>query len=488
MPTVDLVIPWSGEAPATIAEAPISRALLKQEAIGRIWWLGPNPPGGSHPIQSGAPLSSAALQSAIKQSTADFILLARLDTEWSGEYDSLKRMLEVAQDSGAGLVYSDYMDQKDTEYCVHPTIDYQSGSIRDDFDFGPVVLLSRRTVQNILSKSALNESRWAGWYELRLRLSEHASVFRIPEPLWIQHQTDRRSSGMKVFDYVDPKNRDYQLEMECAATRHLQAIGAYLEPEFDPVPEPDESFPVEVSVVIPARNREKTVLDAVRSALTQQLDCAFNVIVVDNHSTDGTTRLIQEIGGMDARVVHIVPERTDLGIGGCWNRAVQDPRCGRYAVQLDSDDLYRNECTLQRIRDAFRSGSYGMVIGSYELVDFDLNPIPPGLIDHREWTRLNGRNNALRINGLGAPRAFQTHLLRRHPLPNVSYGEDYAAGLRFTRHYELGRIYESVYLCRRWEGNTDAALPVETTNRYNAYKDRLRTLEIRARQEMNQYQ
>jgi glycosyltransferase involved in cell wall biosynthesis len=302
---------------------------------------------------------------------------------------------------------------------------------------------------------------------------------RIPEPLYSASVADVRPTGQKQFDYVNPRNRDYQIEMEQIATDYLKRTGAYLEPRFERVPSTNENFPVKASVVIPVRNREKTVLDAVRSVLDQKTDFHFNVIVVDNHSTDRTTDILRDVA--DSRLVHIIPERKDLGIGGCWNEAILSAQCGRYAVQLDSDDLYINESVLQRIVDELVRGPYAMVIGSYTMVDFSLREIPPGLIDHREWTRENGRNNALRINGLGAPRAFDTSVVRRIGFPNVSYGEDYAVGLRICRDYEIGRIYDSVYLCRRWEGNSDSALPLEVANRYDAYKDWIRTVELRAR-------
>jgi hypothetical protein len=319
--------------------------------------------------------------------------------------------------------------------------------------------------------------RWGALYDLRLRLSEKAPIVRIPEPLYAASAVE----ALSQFDYVDPRRREYQVEMERIATAHLLRIGAHLPPSFLSVAPPAEGFPVEASVVIPVRNRERTVKDAVSSALAQKASFPFNVIVVDNHSTDRTTEILRAVD--DPRLVHLVPERRDLGIGGCWNEAVSSPRCGRYVVQLDSDDLYAHDGVLSRVIEELRRGPYAMVVASYSMVDFALKEIPPGLIDHREWSRENGRNNALRVNGFGAPRAFDTAVLRRVGFPNVSYGEDYAVSLRISRDYEIGRIYESVYLCRRWEGNSDAALPRETQNRYDAYKDWLRTVEIAARQE-----
>jgi len=380
----------------------------------------------------------------------------------------LERITQVIRDTGSGWVYADGVSQ--------PRIDYQTGSIRDGFDFGPLVGVSVQAARNAGIDSAW---RWGGLYDLRLRLSETHAIVRIPEPLYSQSIVDARPTGEKQFDYVDPRNRDYQIEMETIATAHLKRIGAWLPPHFERVPAAEEAFPVKASVVIPVRNRERTILDAVQSALGQRADFEFNVLVVDNHSTDRTTELLRGIS--DSRIRRIIPERRDLGIGGCWNEAIYSKDCGQYVIQLDSDDLYINENVLRRIVGQLEAGPYAMVIGSYTMVDFSLREIPPGLINHGEWSRENGRNNALRVNGLGAPRAFNTSVLRRIGFPNVSYGEDYAVALRLSRDYEIGRIYDSVYLCRRWEGNSDSALPVEIANRYDSYKDWLRTVEIQAR-------
>jgi len=409
--------------------------------------------------------SSAALLELAGSCTDEVLFIGdpRVNIEpGSGMFE---RMIQVMRDTGAGWVYSDSIG--------HPRIDYQRGSIRDNFDFGAVIAVSAKSVSN------LTQCRWGGLYDLRLRISEKRSIVRVPEPLYAASVSDTRTSGQKQFDYVDPKNRDYQIEMETIATEHLKRIGAWLEPRFQSVPAPDEKFLRRASVVIPVKNRERTILDAVQSVLGQKTSFDFNVIVVDNHSTDRTSELLR--GSGDSRLVHLVPSRTDLGIGGCWNEAIHSTHCGRYAVQLDSDDLYSDDQVLSRIVAELERGPYAMVVGSYSMVDFSLKPIPPGLIDHREWTRENGRNNALRINGLGAPRAFDTAVLRQVGFPNVSYGEDYAVALRISRDYEIGRIYDSVYLCRRWEGNTDSALPLETLNRYDAYKDWVRTAEIQAR-------
>jgi hypothetical protein len=414
--------------------------------------------------------SSATLQRLISDATSDVIFVGDARVRIAAGQRLFERMTQVLRDSGAGLVYADGAGR--------PRIDYQPGSIRDNFEFGPLIGLSVGAAQSVAS----GDWRWGGLYDLRLRLSEQYPLVRIAEPLYEASLSDARPTGEKQFDYVDPRNRQYQIEMETIATQHLQRIGACLPPSLKRV-EHVSSQAAAASVIIPVRNRARTIRDAVHSALSQDATFPFNVIVVDNHSTDGTTELLRSIG--DSRLVHVIPERTDLAIGGCWNDAIYSPLCGRYAVQLDSDDMYSSDSTLARIVQELQSGQFAMVIGSYTMTNFDLEPIAPGLIDHREWTRDNGPNNALRINGLGAPRAFDVEILRRIGFPNVSYGEDYAVALRISREFEIGRIYDSVYLCRRWEGNTDSALPLETANRYDAYKDSLRTTEIRARQALN---
>jgi GT2 family glycosyltransferase len=412
--------------------------------------------------------SSASIQRLLDDADSDVLLVGDPRVSIEPGPRMFDRMAEVIRETDADWVYADAVG--------HPRIDYQIGSIRDGFDFGPVVGVSVEAAR----QSGIDSNwKWGGLYDLRLRISEKHPIARIPEPLYNSSMIDARTTGEKQFDYVDPRNRDYQIEMERIATAHLKRIGAWLKPRFETPPDTVEVFPVKASVVIPVRNRERTILDAVQSALLQSADFEFNVIVVDNHSTDRTTEILRGIG--DSRVKHLVPERRDLGIGGCWNEAIFSGDCGQYAIQLDSDDLYANDGVLRRIVAELEAGPYAMVVGSYTMVDFSLKTIPPGLIDHREWTRENGRNNALRINGLGAPRAFNTSVLRRIGFPNVSYGEDYAVALRISRGYEIGRIYESVYLCRRWEGNTDNALPLEVANRYDHYKDWLRTIEIQAR-------
>ena len=434
-------------------------------------------------------LSSNALMQVAENAKADYVLLLTKPVKVSLGQGALDRMLRVASDSNAAMVYSNYISKKEVDGKVitekHPVIDYFPGSIRDDFDFGSLWLFKTSLLHTFAMQAGEHDYQYAGLYALRLFLSRKGQIFHINECLYTEEETDLRASGVKQFDYVNPRNREVQIEMEYAATAHLAEIGAKIDPSFYRRPDFNEQdFDIEASVVIPVYNREKTILDAVNSALGQKANFKFNVIVVDNHSTDKTTELLD--GMHDERLIHIIPERDDLGIGGCWNVAINDDRCGRFAVQLDSDDLYSSPKTLQQIVDAFYKQNAAMVVGSYRMCDFELNTLPPGLIDHKEWTDDNGPNNALRINGLGAPRAFFTPLLRQIQFPNTSYGEDYALGLIFSRHYRIGRIYTELYLCRRWGGNSDAALSIDKINANNLYKDRLRTLEIAARQQMLQ--
>jgi len=438
-----------------------------------------------HQIQVGNLTSSNTMISIAEHAKADYVLLQTRPRQLQIGEGALERMLRIASDSDAAVVYSDYYTYTDDKRQDHPVIDYFIGSIRDDFDFGSLLLIKTSLLHNYAAEADESDFQHAGLYDLRLFLSRNGQLFHINEKLYTEEETDNRASGVKQFDYVNPRNREVQIEMEQAATSHLEAIGAKIDPSYYRYPDFNEQeFDVEASVIIPVFNREKTICDAVNSALGQKTNFKFNVIVVDNHSTDRTTELLK--GFHDERLIHIIPERTDLGIGGCWNTAVYDDRCGRFAVQLDSDDIYSSSRTLQQIVDAFYKQDAAMVIGSYRMCDFDLNTLPPGLIDHAEWTDENGPNNALRINGLGAPRAFFTPLLRQVGFPNTSYGEDYALGLYFSRHYRIGRIFTELYLCRRWGGNSDAALTIDKINANNLYKDRLRTLEILARQQMLQ--
>ena len=421
-----------------------------------------------------------------------YILVALSDREISLDPHAIRRMRQVAEDTDVSLVYAWFREvNSDGSVLDHPLIQYSPGSVRDDFDFGPLVLLNAADVLAASEDFSQEDSEYmdGGWYALRLRMSQGHFFQMIPEYLYSASRTDYRKSGEKQHDYVDPRNIHYQAEMEDALYQHLFEIDALTSEEKTAVvftSEPQAGEPV-ASVVIPVRNRVRTIGDAVKSALSQATNFEYNVIVVDNASTDGTRELLESIN--DARLHLIKLDGSEnLGIGGCWNEAILSEYCGRYAVQLDSDDIYSSEATLQTIVDKFGEGNYAAVIGSYFMTDFDLRPIPPGLIDHREWTDENGANNALRINGFGAPRAFVRDVVREILFPNVSYGEDYAMCLRLSRNYRIGRIFDGIYYCRRWEGNSDAALPIEKVNQHNAYKDFLRTNEIVARIHYNQRQ
>ena len=417
------------------------------------------------------------------ESKANYALVYTKTTTLELGYMALERLLQIAQDTNAGLVYADHYQVKGGELVKAPVIDYQKGSLRDDFDFGSVLFFDTAALKESVQRMT-ETYQHAGLYDLRLKLSQRYALVHANEYLYSEVEEDNRKSGEKQFDYVDPRNRDRQIEMEKACTQHLKEIGGYLEPHFKDIDFSQGEFEVEASVIIPVRNRAATIGAAIESVLKQQTKFKFNLIVIDNHSTDGTTEAIDAFKA-DGRVVHLVPERNDLGIGGCWNYGVNSTHCGKFAVQLDSDDLYKDEHTLQTIVDAFYEQKCAMVIGSYMMTDFDLNELPPGVIDHKEWTPDNGRNNALRINGLGAPRAFYTPVLRAIGLPNTSYGEDYAMGLNISRHYQIGRIYDVLYMCRRWGGNSDAALSIEKVNANNLYKDRIRTWELEARIALN---
>lgn len=404
---------------------------------------------------------------------------------------ALERMVRIADYTDAVMTYADHYNiSAEGLRSEAPVIDYQQGSLRDDFDFGSV-LLFRTDALKAAAKQMTESYQAAGFYDLRLKLSVNGRFEHINEYLYSEVELDNRKTGEKLFDYVDPRNRASQIEMEAVATNHLKAIGAYLKPEFKQVDLKAESFPVEASIMIPVRNRIRTIRDAIESALSQKTNFKYNVFIVENgpdyHSTDGTTEAIEEYKD-DERVVHLIPNRRDIGVGGSWNMATNHPQCGRFIVQLDSDDVYSDEHTLQKFVDAFYEQQCAMVIGTYMLTDINRQMLPPGKIDHREWTPENGRNNALRINGLGAPRAFFTPILREVKLPNVNYGEDYALGLAISRNYQIGRIYDVLYYCRRWDDNSDAALSVEKENRNNTYKDRIRTWELLARLKKNKEQ
>jgi len=416
----------------------------------------------------------------------EYFLLLLGSRQISTEPKALEKILGKAESTKAGLVFTDFYDENEHWKTFHPLIDYQPGSVRDDFDFGSMMLFSVAAARKALEAyGAIRHAKFACLYDLRLRVSIDHSVYHCQEPLYSVTGIDESPGGEEIFAYVDPRNEVVQKEMEAVFTDYLKRIGAYLPSHLlREVESTPEFFPVEASVVIPVRNRKETIAEAVGSALSQETNFPYNVIVVDNHSADGTTLILSDLARQYSSLKHHIPKRTDLGIGGCWNEALRHEACGRYAVQLDSDDLYSDARALQKMVDRFLEGNYAMVIGSYTLVDSRLEEIPPGLIDHHEWTDENGHNNALRINGLGAPRAFNTDLMRKIGFLDVSYGEDYAAALRICREYRIGRVYESIYLCRRWPGNTDAALGIEEVNRNNAFKDKIRTTEILARKKI----
>lgn len=429
--------------------------------------------------------SSNTIVSIAENTDADYVMICTRHTTIGWGNNTLERFLRVADDTDAVMVYADHYKMVEDKMEKHPVIDYQSGSLRDDFDFGSLWCIKAQALADYIAQPDREEYQFAALYDLRLYLSRVGEIFHLNEFLYSEAELDTRKSGEKQFDYVNPRNREVQIEMEKACTQHLGKVGALIDTTFYRQPDfGEQDFEYEASVIIPVFNREKTVADAVKSALGQKANFKFNVIVVNNHSTDRTGEILDELKADN--LIQIVPERTDLGIGGCWNEAINSSFCGKFAVQLDSDDLYSSPKTLQKIVDAFYKQKAAMIIGSYRMCDFDLNTLPPGLIDHKEWTDENGCNNALRINGLGAPRAFFTPLVRQIQFPNTSYGEDYALGLAFSRRYRIGRIYDELYLCRRWGGNSDAALSVEKVNANNLYKDRLRTMELKARQHMLQ--
>lgn len=429
--------------------------------------------------------SSNTIVSIAENTDADYVMICTRHTTIGWGNNTLERFLRVADDTDAVMVYADHYKMVEGKMEKHPVIDYQSGSLRDDFDFGSLWCIKAQALADYIAQPDREEYQFAALYDLRLYLSRVGEIFHLNEFLYSEAELDTRKSGEKQFDYVNPRNREVQIEMEKACTQHLGKVGALIDTTFYRQPDfGEQDFEYEASVIIPVFNREKTVADAVKSALGQKASFKFNVIVVNNHSTDRTGEILDELK-VD-NLIQIVPERTDLGIGGCWNEAINSSFCGKFAVQLDSDDLYSSPKTLQKIVDAFYKQKAAMIIGSYRMCDFDLNTLPPGLIDHKEWTDENGCNNALRINGLGAPRAFFTPLVRQIQFPNTSYGEDYALGLAFSRRYRIGRIYDELYLCRRWGGNSDAALSVEKVNANNLYKDRLRTMELKARQHLLQ--
>lgn len=467
------------------------RHLQECPTVDRIFLLPTSPvpnlslPDKCYILPSSAPESVERYKQVALYANTPFTLICTQVQDLEFGYMALERMCDYLSAPQCSMVYADHYKTIKGERTPHPVIDYQLGSVRDDFDFGSLLMFRTDYLKRAINEiEAEKEYQHSALYALRLALSRYGELTHIREFLYTETEIDLRKSGEKQFDYVDPRNRQVQIEREEVFTRHLKKIGAYLKPGMMIVDLKEGEFSHEASIIIPVRNRARTINDAIRSVLEQETSFPFNLIIIDNHSTDGTSEIIEQYKN-DNRVIHLIPERTDLGIGGCWNLGINHPQCGRFAIQLDSDDLYSSPHTVQTIVDKFYKEQCAMVIGSYRMTDFTLQTLPPGVIDHKEWTDENGHNNALRINGLGAPRAFFTPLLRKIRVPNTSYGEDYALGLAFSRQYRIGRIYDVLYLCRRWEGNSDAALSIEKINQNNNYKDSLRTLEIKLRQAMN---
>ncbi|MDE6715078.1 MAG: glycosyltransferase family 2 protein [Muribaculaceae bacterium] len=485
--TVYCFLPFidEGQVNATV------KALKESNSISKIFLLATPESNGSvagcEKIEIDSLNSTATIKKIAEAAKGSdyFILYTKYTTLVPGLF-AIERMTRLADDSNADMIYADHYNVIDGKQLNAPVIDYQFGSLRDDFDFGSV-LMFRTSAFETAAAAMIREFKHAGLYDVRLRISQKGDIMHINEYLYTNVENDTRASGQKMFDYVDPRNRDRQIEMEVACTDHLKEIGGYLKPEFTHIDFDKNDFEYEASVIIPVRNRIRTIRDAINSVLKQKTDFPFNLIIIDNHSTDGTSEAIEEFTS-DPRVIHIIPERNDLGIGGCWNLGVHHPKCGKFAVQLDSDDVYSDENTLSTMVNAFYEQNCGMLVGTYMMTNFDMEMIPPGIIDHKEWTPENGRNNALRINGLGAPRAFYTPLLRDVKVPNTSYGEDYALGLAISRNYQIGRIYKVVYNCRRWDDNSDASLDVMKLNANNLYKDRIRTWELQARVAKNKKQ
>lgn len=467
------------------------RHLQECSTVDRIFLLPTSPvpnlslPDKCYILPSSAPESVERYKQVALYANTPFTLICTQVQDLEFGYMALERMCDYLSAPQCSMVYADHYKTIKGERTPHPVIDYQLGSVRDDFDFGSLLMFRTNYLKRAINEiETEKEYQHSALYALRLALSRYGELTHIREFLYTETEIDLRKSGEKQFDYVDPRNRQVQIEREEVFTRHLKKIGAYLKPGMMTVDLKEGEFSHEASIIIPVRNRARTINDAIRSVLEQETSFPFNLIIIDNHSTDGTSEIIEQYKN-DNRVIHLIPERTDLGIGGCWNLGINHPQCGRFAIQLDSDDLYSSPHTVQTIVDKFYKEQCAMVIGSYRMTDFTLQTLPPGVIDHKEWTDENGHNNALRINGLGAPRAFFTPLLRKIRVPNTSYGEDYALGLAFSRQYRIGRIYDVLYLCRRWEGNSDAALSIEKINQNNYYKDSLRTLEIKLRQAMN---
>ena len=483
MKKIDCFIPYAGkeQAEKTVQGLQITGLVGNIHLVTTDSTLEPLP--GCELLVVDMPHSSATMKAIAQKANTEYTLLYTKETTLELGMFALERMMHIAEDSDAGMVYADHYQIAGGKQTNAPVIDYQFGSLRDDFNFGSVLLFNTSRLKEAAGRIT-SEYNFAGLYDIRQKMQQNADLVHINEYLYSEVEYDTRKSGEKIFDYVDPKIRNRQIEMEEACTEHLKEIGGYLEPEFKQIEFSAGNFEYEASVIIPVRNRIRTIRDAIRSVLSQKTGFKINLIIIANHSTDGTTEAIDEFKN-DERLIHIIPERNDLGIGGCWNMGVHHSKCGKFAIQLDSDDVYANENTLAIMVRAFYEQNCAMVVGTYMMTDFNMNMIAPGIIDHKEWTPHNGRNNALRINGLGAPRAFYTPVLREVKVPNTSYGEDYALGLNFSRRYQIGRVYEVVYLCRRWDDNSDASLDVVKMNGHNLYKDRIRTWELQARVAMN---
>lgn len=473
--SIDCFIPQANEAT-------LRSILTAHPCVSDVYTIESNTETSFIPLERN--ISTKQLKSIAERCSTEYMLIYTHAGGLHVGYRAIERMIRTAVESKADWVYSHRHAIKQDNALTIPTNEYQEGSVRDDFDFGPMVLIRTEAVRRFLTTQP-EDMCYAAFYQLRLYISRTGRLVHINEYLYTEYEQDTRTSGEKQFDYVDPRNRQIQIEMERACTTHLKEIGSFVDYRtLKTIEKGEYHFPCEATVIIPVKNRAKTIGDAVCSVLSQETDFNFNLIVVDNHSTDGTTELLEQLSVTNPQLLIVHPNRTDLGIGGCWDLAIRHEQCGRYAVQLDSDDLYSDSHTLQHIVDTFRSEQCAMVVGSYRLCNFALETLPPGIIDHREWTTENGMNNALRINGLGAPRAFYTPVIREIGFPNVSYGEDYAVGIAISRKYRIGRIYDPIYLCRRWEGNSDAALSPDRVASHNHYKDSLRTQEIRARQQL----
>jgi hypothetical protein len=480
---VNCFIPFQDEA--QVKET--VKGLMDIEYVEKIFLMSSNPEAkpisGCEIIHIESLKCTSAIRQIAEKSDAGFSLIYTKNSTLVTGLFAVERMVKLAEDSNASMVYADHYQIIEGKKSICPVITYQKGSLRDDFDFGSVMLYRSSALKEAVSRMN-KEYQYAALYDLRLKVSQKGELVHINEYLYTEVEQDTRKSGEKIFDYVDPKNRGVQIEMEEACTDHLKEIGGYLKPDFKHIEFSENNFEFEASVIIPVYNRIKTITDAINSVLKQKTNFKFNLIVIDNHSDDGTYEAIEKFAS-DQRLIHLVPERIDLGIGGCWNTGVHHPKCGKFAVQLDSDDIFSDENTLRKVVDSFYAQNCAMVVGTYMMTNFKMEMIAPGIIDHKEWTPDNGRNNALRINGFGAPRAFYTPLLRAIKVPNTSYGEDYALGLNISREYQIGRIYEVLYHCRRWDGNSDAALDIVKTNANNTYKDRIRTWELQARIALN---